>query len=258
MTAFWQQFEPYQPPADGLVHDRYVARMPDGSGLALPLRDLGEMAVAGLISNQASFEVVERIADWLAQAAATLGVEVVAGLPTLGHIFAYLVARRLGHANWVALGTTRKLWYNRGAFGAADLRHLAHGGKAVVAGSSCGAAAARAPRAAGRRCDQHWQFSAGGSRGAARGGYPSGGGGHGDGSGGSLARRMACFCSAGGGFCHTAVCPVGRRLGGGGRIGRDGLLPIALRVRAGLPSGGTVRHRAIPMLTRSPVDLCLQ
>ena len=112
MTAFWQQFEPYQPPADGLVHDRYVARMPDGSGLALPLRDLGEMAVAGLISNQASFEVVERIADWLAQAAATLGVEVVAGLPTLGHIFAYLVARRLGHANWVALGTTRKLWYD--------------------------------------------------------------------------------------------------------------------------------------------------
>jgi adenine/guanine phosphoribosyltransferase-like PRPP-binding protein len=112
MTAFWQQFEPYQPPADGLVHDRYVARMPDGSGLALPLRDLGEIAVAGLISNQASFEVVERIADWLAQAAATLGVEVVAGLPTLGHIFAYLVARRLGHANWVALGTTRKLWYD--------------------------------------------------------------------------------------------------------------------------------------------------
>jgi adenine/guanine phosphoribosyltransferase-like PRPP-binding protein len=112
MTAFWQQFEPYKPSADGPVHDRYVARMPDGSGLALPLRDLGEIAVAGLISNQASFEVVERIADWLAQAAATLGVEVVAGLPTLGHIFAYLVARRLGHANWVALGTTRKLWYD--------------------------------------------------------------------------------------------------------------------------------------------------
>lgn len=112
MTAFWQHFDPYAPAADGKVHDRYVARMPDGSGLALPVRDLGEIAVAGLISNQASFEVVERIADWLALATATLGAEVVAGLPTLGHIFAYLVARRLGHANWVALGTTRKLWYD--------------------------------------------------------------------------------------------------------------------------------------------------
>lgn len=86
--------------------------MPDGSGLALPLRDLGDIAVAGLISNQASFAVVERIADWMAQAAAPQGIDVVAGLPTLGHIFAYLVARRLGHSNWVALGTTRKLWYD--------------------------------------------------------------------------------------------------------------------------------------------------
>jgi adenine/guanine phosphoribosyltransferase-like PRPP-binding protein len=112
MTTFWQQFESSAPATDTPVRDRYIARMPDGSGLALPLRDLGDIAVAGLISNQASFEVVERIADWLAQAAATQRAEVVAGLPTLGHIFAYLVARRLGHANWVALGTTRKLWYD--------------------------------------------------------------------------------------------------------------------------------------------------
>lgn len=94
------------------VRERYLARMPDGSGLALPLRDLGDFAVAGLISNQASFEVVERIADWLAQAVVPQHADVVAGLPTLGHIFAYLVARGLGHPNWVALGTTRKLWYD--------------------------------------------------------------------------------------------------------------------------------------------------
>lgn len=112
MTLFWQQFEPSAPVPDAPVRDRYVARMPDGFGLALPLRDLGDIAVAGLISNQASFAVVERIADWLAQAAAAQKADVVAGLPTLGHIFAYLVARRLGHTNWVALGTTRKLWYD--------------------------------------------------------------------------------------------------------------------------------------------------
>jgi adenine/guanine phosphoribosyltransferase-like PRPP-binding protein len=112
MTTFWQQFEPSVPTADAPVQERYVARMPDGSGLALPLRDLGDIAVAGLISTQASFEVVERIADWLAQAASAQRAEVVAGLPTLGHVFAYLVARRLGHANWVALGTTGKLWYD--------------------------------------------------------------------------------------------------------------------------------------------------
>lgn len=112
MTTFWQQFESSAPTVDIPVRNRYIARMPDGSGLALPLRDLGDIAVAGLISNQASFAVVERIADWLAQAAATQRVDVVAGLPTLGHTFAYLVARRLGHANWVALGTTRKLWYD--------------------------------------------------------------------------------------------------------------------------------------------------
>ncbi|MDR3538740.1 MAG: phosphoribosyltransferase [Acetobacteraceae bacterium] len=109
MTEFWQHFEPFEPaPAP----DRFVARMPDGSGLALPLRDLGDIAVAGLISNQASFAVAERIADWMVRVVATVQPDIVAGLPTLGHVFAALVARRLGHPNWVALGTTRKLWYD--------------------------------------------------------------------------------------------------------------------------------------------------
>jgi adenine/guanine phosphoribosyltransferase-like PRPP-binding protein len=112
MAPFWQQFEASTPATAGPVRERYIARMPDGSSLALPLRDLGDIAVAGLISNQASFAVVERIADWLAQAVAPQGIDIVAGLPTLGHVFAYLVARRLGHPNWVALGTTRKLWYD--------------------------------------------------------------------------------------------------------------------------------------------------
>jgi adenine/guanine phosphoribosyltransferase-like PRPP-binding protein len=39
------------------------------------------------------------------------GAEVVVGLPTLGHVFGALVAEALGHPNWVAPGTSRKLWY---------------------------------------------------------------------------------------------------------------------------------------------------
>ncbi len=108
MPEFWQHFEHPGTPGP----DRYLARMPDGSDLALPLRDLGCSAVAGLIANQASFTVVDRLSDWMADAAAPFAPEIVAGLPTLGHVFAEKLARRFGHTNWVALGTTRKLWYD--------------------------------------------------------------------------------------------------------------------------------------------------
>jgi adenine/guanine phosphoribosyltransferase-like PRPP-binding protein len=111
MTEYWQAFEAM--PQDSLpAQDRIIARMPDGSGLALPLRDLGDFAVAGLISNQASFAVVDRITGWMADVVTDIRPDVIAGLPTLGHVFASGLARRLGHPNWVALGTTRKLWYD--------------------------------------------------------------------------------------------------------------------------------------------------
>ncbi len=87
--------------------------MPDGRGLLLPLRDLGPTAVAGLIVNQASFAVVDALAGWMADAARRFAPEIVVGLPTLGHVVGAAVARRLGHPNWVAPGTTRKLWYDK-------------------------------------------------------------------------------------------------------------------------------------------------
>ena len=90
----------------------YDAVVPDGATLTLPLRDLGEFAVAGLIANQASFHVVDRLSHWMAQAVAADAPEIVVGLPTLGHVFGQGVARALGHAHWVAPGTTRKLWYD--------------------------------------------------------------------------------------------------------------------------------------------------
>jgi adenine/guanine phosphoribosyltransferase-like PRPP-binding protein len=110
---FWQGFVPTEAadPDARAWHDRFPALMPDGSSLVLPLRDLGATAVAGLIANQASFAVHDRLVGWMAEAAAPCAAEAVVGLPTLGHSLAAGVARALGHANWVAVGTTRKLWY---------------------------------------------------------------------------------------------------------------------------------------------------
>jgi adenine/guanine phosphoribosyltransferase-like PRPP-binding protein len=108
---FWHDFQA-DAPHGPFYTDRYPARMPDGRALVLPLRDLGETAVAGLIANQASFAVVDALAGWMAEAAAVFAPEIVVGLPTLGHVFGSSVARLLGHANWAALGTTRKLWYD--------------------------------------------------------------------------------------------------------------------------------------------------
>ena len=76
------------------------------------MRDLGETAVAGLIANQASFHVLDRLVAWLAACAARFEADIVFGLPTLGHAVAPLLARALGHANWVPAGFSRKLWYD--------------------------------------------------------------------------------------------------------------------------------------------------
>jgi adenine/guanine phosphoribosyltransferase-like PRPP-binding protein len=112
---YWQDFLP--PLAAGeavpaVWTGHYAATMPDRRRLLLPLRDLGETAVAGLIANQASFAVLDGLVAWLAEAAGRHAPEVVVGLPTLGHVFGAGVARALGHANWVAPGTSRKLWYD--------------------------------------------------------------------------------------------------------------------------------------------------
>ena len=108
--AFWQDFETA---ADLPPHtDSAAVPMPDGSALRLPLRDYGDVAVTGFIANQASFVVARRIAGWMTEAARALDAEVVCGLPTLGHVFAPLVAEALGHPNWVAAGYSRKRWYD--------------------------------------------------------------------------------------------------------------------------------------------------
>ncbi|WP_237213771.1 phosphoribosyltransferase [Falsiroseomonas oryziterrae] len=106
----WQSFVA-RPARLGAWTERYAAPMPDGSALMLPLRDLGDTAVAGLIANQASFAIAERLAAWMTELARPFEAEVVVGLPTLGQVFAPAIARALGHPNWVAPGWSRKRWY---------------------------------------------------------------------------------------------------------------------------------------------------
>ena len=111
---FWQELHPPKSFSAGQeCRDFFVAKLPDGRQLRLPIRVLadGEHALASLIVNQASFAVQEALAEALAARIAAYDVEVVAGLPTLGLTLASAVARALGHSRYVPLGTSRKFWY---------------------------------------------------------------------------------------------------------------------------------------------------
>ncbi|MDF2998202.1 MAG: phosphoribosyltransferase [Xanthobacteraceae bacterium] len=92
----------------------YPVRLPCGRILVLPLRALPDkgLAVASLIANQASHDVIAALADHMADEARWLGAELVVGLPTLGLAFAALVADRLGQPRHAPLGYSRKFWYD--------------------------------------------------------------------------------------------------------------------------------------------------
>jgi adenine/guanine phosphoribosyltransferase-like PRPP-binding protein len=119
---FWQELigqelrqgRSHDPDPPGGHRGGFPATLPDGRQLLLPIRALPGPegnGVASLILNQASFAVHDALADALAEQAAALEPGIVIGLPTLGLSLASAVARRLGHARFVALGTSRKFWY---------------------------------------------------------------------------------------------------------------------------------------------------
>jgi len=115
--TYWQQLHDEAPARFAAAPPHrygYPIRLPGGKVLVLPLRRLpdSQHAVASLIANQASHEVVAALADIMAKQARALGAEVVVGLPTLGLAFAALVAERLGHSRYVPLGYSRKFWYD--------------------------------------------------------------------------------------------------------------------------------------------------
>ena len=68
--------------------------------------------MASLIANQASFAVVDALAQMMTDLALSAAVDVIVGLPTLGLTFAPLVAQRLEHERYVPLGYSRKFWYD--------------------------------------------------------------------------------------------------------------------------------------------------
>ncbi len=117
-TACWQSLEAGEAWRDRLAPPyRYDFPVPLGDGrvLVLPIREIASRpghAVASLIANQASFEVVAQLASTMAALARPLAADVVVGLPTLGMVFAPPVAQAMGHTRWVPLGYSRKFWYD--------------------------------------------------------------------------------------------------------------------------------------------------
>jgi adenine/guanine phosphoribosyltransferase-like PRPP-binding protein len=115
-TDYWQTLlAPDAVPTDAATFRYgYPARLPDGRILMLPIRrQPGDPAhaVASLIPNQASFEVVDALVGFMADLAAPLRPDVVVGMPTLGLALAPPVAQRLGHRHFAPLGYSRKYWY---------------------------------------------------------------------------------------------------------------------------------------------------
>lgn len=111
MQHFWQDLAPASgSPKEGPFSGHYPAALDDALELHLPIRVLpdGEHALCSLIVNQASFPVVDALAARLARRLADFAPEVIVGLPTLGLTLADAVARRLGHARYIACGTSRK------------------------------------------------------------------------------------------------------------------------------------------------------
>jgi adenine/guanine phosphoribosyltransferase-like PRPP-binding protein len=111
---FWQDIHPAGSFAlEGPHSGFYPATLDDGRQIQLPIRPLadGQHALASLIVNQASFAVLNALAEDLAGKLKAFDLDVVVGMPTLGLTLAADVARHLGHARYVPLGTSRKFWY---------------------------------------------------------------------------------------------------------------------------------------------------
>ncbi|MFK7965646.1 MAG: phosphoribosyltransferase [Burkholderiaceae bacterium] len=116
-TEFWQEIESVEAWQGRLAPPwRYgvPVELSGGGVLELPIRPLPatpDRAVASLIANQASLSVVKRLGEDMTVLAARFKPDLVVGLPTLGFVFAPLIAAGLGHQRWVPLGYSRKFWY---------------------------------------------------------------------------------------------------------------------------------------------------
>lgn len=95
-------------------HAIFSVKLLHGSWLNLPIIPLpgGNEGIALLMSNQTPFAVEDHLANLLIELARELDPEIIVGIPTLGLDYARLVARGLGLERYVALGNSRKFWYD--------------------------------------------------------------------------------------------------------------------------------------------------
>ena len=113
--GFWQSFSEASTGEGAPYTTGFTVQVAENQFLTLPIRELPggrDQAVASLILNQASFAVLEGISEAMAVLARSFRPDVIVGLPTLGLTVAPLVARHLGFTNYVALGYSRKFWYD--------------------------------------------------------------------------------------------------------------------------------------------------
>lgn len=111
----WQQVHDDLRP--GVQPDAETFAAPIGDAcLLLPIRPHpdGARGLASLILNQASFAVLDALADALAARLRPHEPDVIVAVPTLGLPLAEAVARRLGHRRLVPLGNSPKFWYDEG------------------------------------------------------------------------------------------------------------------------------------------------
>jgi hypothetical protein len=102
-TDYWQEIvgENQIEPASRVSpwQNGVPVELPDSRFLVLPIRPLNNTkneAVASLLVNQASMEVVEELGTFLAEEVRPFEPDVVIGLPTLGLSLAAIVAKTLG------------------------------------------------------------------------------------------------------------------------------------------------------------------
>lgn len=113
-TVHWHPAGETTPVSRDVYTDSYPVRLIDGSVLELPIRPLpgGRQAIALLMSNQTPFTVEDAMAPMLASVARDFDAQGVVAVPTMGLDYGRVIARALGHADMVALGLSRKFWYD--------------------------------------------------------------------------------------------------------------------------------------------------
>ncbi|TID21261.1 hypothetical protein E6O75_ATG04656 [Venturia nashicola] len=114
-TNYWQETLPSTsiikaPPYQYSVQ----VNLPDTRILELPIRQLPNeptKAVASLLVNHASMQVVEELGTFLANLIRPYEPDIIIGLPTLGLSLAPIVAKYLGHTRYIPMGYSKKFWY---------------------------------------------------------------------------------------------------------------------------------------------------